>query len=101
MLDALVNGMRNPEVLAELAKGRMRAKIPALKEALEGRFDHLHAVWIGAILEHIDFPDAQIAGLTEAIGEQIALSRINTTRLVAQLESLGRKVIVEELPQAA
>jgi transposase len=101
MLDALVNGMRDPEVLAELAKGRMRAKIPALKEALEGRFDHLHAVWIGAILEHIDFLDAQIAGLTEAIGEQIALSSSITKRLVAQLESLGRKVILEELPQSA
>ena len=72
MLDALVNGTRDPEVLAELARGRMRAKIPALKEALEGRFDHLHAVWIGAILEHIDFLDGQIAALTDAIGEQIA-----------------------------
>jgi transposase len=72
MLDALVNGTMDPEVLAELARGRMRAKIPALKEALEGRFNHLHAVWIGAILEHIDFLDGQIAGLTEAIGEQIA-----------------------------
>jgi transposase len=72
MLDALISGTTDPEVLAELAKGRMRAKIPALKEALEGRFDHLHAVWIGAILEHIDFLDGQIAGLTEAIGEQIA-----------------------------
>ncbi len=72
MLDALVNGTRDPEVLADLAKGRMRAKIPVLKQALEGRFDHLHAVWIGAILEHIDFLDGQIAGLTEAIGEQIA-----------------------------
>jgi transposase len=72
MLDALVNGTRDPEILAELARGRMRAKIPALKEALEGRFDHLHAVWIGAILEHIDFLDGQIASLTEAIGEQIA-----------------------------
>jgi len=72
MLDALVNGTRDPEVLAELARGRMRAKIPALKEALEGRFDHLHAVWIGAILEHIDFLDGQIASLTGAIGEQIA-----------------------------
>jgi transposase len=72
MLDALVDGTRDPEVLADLAKGRMRAKIPALKEALEGRFDHLHAVWIGAILEHIDFLDGQIASLTEAIGEQIA-----------------------------
>jgi len=72
MLDALVSGTTDPEILAELAKGRLRAKIPALKEALEGRFDHLHAVWIGAILAHLDFLDQQIASLTDAIGEQIA-----------------------------
>jgi transposase len=72
MLDALVSGTTDPEVLAELAKGRMRAKIPALREALEGRFDQLHAVWVGAILAHIDFLDEQIASLTESIGEQIA-----------------------------
>ena len=72
MLDALVEGTTDPEILAELAKGRLRAKIAALKEALEGRFDHLHAVWIGAILAHLDFLDEQIANLTEAIGEQIA-----------------------------
>ena len=39
MLDALVAGTTDPEVLADLAKGRLRAKIPALQEALEGRFD--------------------------------------------------------------
>lgn len=72
MLDALVQGTTDPEVLAELALGRLRSKIPALKEALEGRFDHLHAVWIGAILAHLDFLDEQIASLTDAIGEQIA-----------------------------
>jgi transposase len=72
MLDALVKGTTDPEILAELAKGRLRAKIPALKEALEGRFDHLHSVWIGAILAHLDFLDEQISSLTEAIGEQIA-----------------------------
>jgi transposase len=72
MLDALIAGTTDPEILAELAKGRLRSKIPALKEALEGRFDHLHAVWIGAILAHLDFLDEQIANLTEAIGEQIA-----------------------------
>ncbi len=38
---------------------------------LAGRFDHLHAVWIGAGLEHIDFLNRQIASLSEAIGEQI------------------------------
>jgi transposase len=72
MLDALIGGTTDPEVLAELAKGRLRQKIPALRQALEGRFDHLHAVWIGAILAHLDFLDEQIAGLSEAIGEQIA-----------------------------
>jgi transposase len=72
MLDALVAGTTDPEVLANLAKGKLRPKIPALKEALEGRFDHLHAVWIGAILAHLDFLDEQISNLTEAIGEQIA-----------------------------
>jgi transposase len=72
MLDALVAGTTDPEVLADLAKGRLRAKLPALREALEGRFDHLHAVWIGAILAHLDFLDEQISSLTETIGEQIA-----------------------------
>ena len=72
MLDALVAGTTDPDVLADLAKGKLRAKIPALREALEGRFDHLHAVWIGAILNHLDFLDEQISSLTEAIGEQIA-----------------------------
>ncbi len=72
MLDALVAGTTDPEVLANLAKGRLRAKIAALHAALEGRFDHLHAVWIGAILSHLDFLDEQITSLSDAIGEQIA-----------------------------
>jgi transposase len=59
-------------VLADLAKSRLRAKLAALREALEGRVDHLHAVWIGAILAHIDVRDEQIASLTETIEEQIA-----------------------------
>ena len=72
MLAALVAGTTDPDVLAEPAKGRLRAKIPALREALEGRFDHMHAVWIGAILNHLDFLDEQIEQLSGAIGEQIA-----------------------------
>ena len=71
MLDALCEGTTDPEILAELAKGRLRAKIPALREALEGRFDADHALLIGAILAHLDFLDEQIARLSEAIEEQL------------------------------
>lgn len=71
MLDALVHGTTDPGVLADLAKGRLRAKLPALREALEGRFDDVHALWIGAILAHIDFLDEQIDRLSDAIEEQI------------------------------
>jgi transposase len=50
-------------VLADLARGRLRTKLPALKDALEGRFDRLHALLIGSILAHLDFLDEQIDGL--------------------------------------
>ena len=72
MLDALVRGTTDPAVLAELARGRLRAKLPALREALEGRFDAQHALLVGAILAHLDFLDEQIDRLSEAIGEALA-----------------------------
>lgn len=72
MLDALVAGTTDPELLAELARGRLRAKLPALREALEGRFDARHALLVGAILAHLDFLDEQIELLSEAIGEALA-----------------------------
>jgi transposase len=71
MLDALVAGTTDPDVLAELARRQMRRKIPALREALEGHFDAHHRLWIGAILRHIDFLDEQIEQLTGMIAEQI------------------------------
>jgi transposase len=71
MLDALVQGTTDPELLAELARGKLRPKIPALREALEGHFEPLHAVLIGAILGHLDFLDSQIQEISSAIEEQM------------------------------
>jgi transposase len=71
MLDALVSGTTDPELLSELARGRLRAKIPALKEALVGRFDAQHALIVSAILAHLDFLDEQIQLLSEGIAEQL------------------------------
>lgn len=71
MLDALVRGTTDPAVLSELARGRLRQKLPALREALEGRFEPHHALIIGAILSHLDFLDEHIDRLSMAIEEQL------------------------------
>lgn len=99
MLAALIEGTTDPEVLADLAKGRLRAKIGALREALEGRFDHLHAVWIGAILNHVDFLDEQIASLNEAIEEQIAPfeSAVELLCSIPGVQRRSAEVIVAEI----
>ena len=57
MVESLVDGERRPKVLAELAKGKMRAKIADLERALEGRFDHHHALMCRLHLEHLDHLD--------------------------------------------
>ena len=64
MLDALISGTTDPEILAELARGRLRSKIPALREALEGRFSAHHGLMVGRMLAHIDYLDESIAELS-------------------------------------
>ncbi len=99
MLDALVHGTTDPEVLADLAKGRLRAKLPALREALEGRFDDVHALWIGAILAHIDFLDEQIDRLSDAIEEQIRpfAPAVELLRTIPGVQRRAAEVIISEI----
>src|SRR3954469_11890272 len=72
MIEALISGTTDPEVLAELAKGRLRSKIPKLKEALEGNFSAHHAFMVGNILAHVDYLDESVAGLSSEIERVIA-----------------------------
>ena len=72
MLDALVAGSRNPAVLAELARGRLRTKIPQLRAALTGRFGANHALVVGEILAHMDYIDESLGRIQQAIDEAIA-----------------------------
>jgi transposase len=99
MLQALVHGTTDPEVLAELARGRLRQKIPALREALEGRFDHVHVVWIGAILSHVDFLDEQVASLTDAIEEQISpfAAAVELLCTIPGVQRRGAEAIIGEI----
>lgn len=72
MLDALVEGSTDPGVLAELARGKLRSKLPALRDALEGRFSSHHALMVGKILAHIDYLDESICELGAEVERVIA-----------------------------
>jgi transposase len=72
MLNALIVGSRDPAVLAELARGRLRAKLPQLQAALSGRFNANHALVIGEILAHIDYIDESVARLQAGIDKLVA-----------------------------
>lgn len=69
MLDALVAGGRDPQVLADLSIRSMRRKIPELVEALEGRFTEHHAAMVKLHLHHIDTLDEQLQVLNQMIAE--------------------------------
>ena len=72
MLRALIAGERDPEALAELAKGKLRKKIPELRRALQGRFGDHHALLIGMSLDHIDHLEATLARLDHQIDSLFA-----------------------------
>jgi transposase len=67
MLAALVAGERDPQVLADLARGKLRNKIPALRQALRGRFREHHAMLIGLALDHITHLEGAITRLDQRI----------------------------------
>ncbi len=60
MLQAILAGETDPSVLAELARGRLRAKLPALRAALDGRVRAQHRLLLRHLLVHIDFLEAQL-----------------------------------------
>jgi transposase len=72
MMAALVGGQTNPQVLAQLARGRMRVKIAALEEAFTGHFTDHHAFLLARMLTRIDTLDADIAALEAKIEEMVA-----------------------------
>jgi transposase len=72
MLEALVGGTTDPEVLADLARGSLRKKLPALREALVGRFRPHHAFLVTHLLAHVDYLEEAMAGLSARIEELIA-----------------------------
>jgi transposase len=88
MVEALIDGQRRPEVLAELARGRMRSKITDLERALEGRFDEHHALMCRLHLEHLDHLESMIGKLDTQIEEMMLPFRAQR-RLLSTIPGIG------------
>jgi transposase len=71
MLEALIAGNTDPEVLADLAKGKLRKKLDLLREALNGRFRPHHQFMLGQILAHLDYLDEAIEQLSQEVEDYI------------------------------
>jgi transposase len=72
ILEALVQGTTDPVVLADLARGVLRKKLPALRQALVGRFRPHHAFLVSQILAHLDYLDEAIETLSQQVAGAIA-----------------------------
>lgn len=72
MMAALIAGQRDPYTLAGLAQARLRAKLPALQEALTGRFTDHHAFLLAKMIARIDAIEADIAEVDTRIEAQLA-----------------------------
>jgi transposase len=99
MIEALINGERDPAVLADLARGVMRKKIPDLTMACAGRFGDQHALMCTLHLEHIDHLEDMIARLDTRIDEAgLPFARqIELLRTIPGIGERAAQVIISEI----
>ena len=98
MLEALIAGVRDVAALAELARTRMRPKIPQLRQALEGRFGAHHALMLRMHLEHVDQLSVSIDRLDSEVDRVIRPFSSALQRLIT-IPGVGRRtaeVIIAE-----
>jgi transposase len=99
MMNALINGQRDPVVLAQMARARMRARIPQLEEAFHGYFTDHHAFLLASMLERIDQINANVTALEARIEAEIAPFADAVARL-DQIPGVGptaARVIIAEV----
>lgn len=99
MIEALIDGERRPAVLADLAKGKMRVKIPDLAMALEGRFGDHHALMCRLHLDHIGHLEEMIAKLDSQIEAMMAPFRTERDLLttIPGIGPLAAAAIISEI----
>jgi transposase len=99
MLAAILAGEVDPTVLAELARGRMRAKRDLLGQALQGRFSAHHRLLVSEQLAHIDSLDEAIERMSAHIAERLRPFEAQLRRLetIPGIKRRLAEVIVAEI----
>jgi transposase len=92
MLEALLEGNTDPQVLADLARGKLRKKLPELRKALAGRFADHHRFLLEQILGHIDFLDELIEKLSQEVATRAVPFEVQM-ELLDTIVGLDRKTV--------
>ena len=98
MLEAMVAGTEDPQVLAEMARGTLRKKTQALEDALEGLVGPHQRLLLGTHLRHLDFLDGEIARLDEEVAARLRPFEQVLERVDA-IPGIGRRVAEDILSE--
>jgi transposase len=99
MLEALIDGERDPEVLADMALTRMRPKISTLRKALVGRFSDHHALMLRMHLAHVDHLSRSIDALDSEV-ERVIGPFADPLRRLLTIPGIGQRtaeVVIAEI----
>lgn len=91
MLRALIAGQEDPEVLAELARRRLRAKIPELRLALRGRVTDHHRFLLRLLLEEVEQHESWIARLGERIVTEMPAPFVEAVQRLATIPGIDER----------
>jgi transposase len=99
MMRALIAGQSDSAALADLAKGRMRTKIPDLRKALTGRFREHHGFLLKQMLDHVEAQEADIAALDERIEAALApfVAQVELLATIPGVDHRSAQVILAEI----
>jgi transposase len=91
MLEAILAGQDDPKVLAELARRRLRAKIPQLQRALRGRVTEHHRFLLRLLLDELTHLEDLIARLSDRIQEVLPVSFAEAVQRLATIPGIDER----------
>jgi transposase len=99
MMRALIDGENDPDALADLAKRRLRSKIPHLRKALTGRFEDHHAFMLSRMLRRIEELESDIEAISERIEAEIDpfSKEVELLDTIPGVGKIAAQVIVAEI----